>query len=345
MYPQHELILCKAISTLLQPPMMGTGFLPHTTALASSASKPPTARDIPPVTLTNITHIDASEFDPYLSQISPLYEQLWRMREKGDDDAVDILSRRSHPHPGYFAERATREPPSLSIVPHIYFNGDFHLENPRTFDVVIERSEVVRPLPMALDESAAYTKTAAPQKALATNAILQENLSWHMDIIELYLVTSSSAASTAFFPVLGSLQKLHSEAVELVERTKALRKNLEASDKDIAVNRLHIIRRKRQRENLQQLHDAVLQLKQIVDEVAACESLVDNGEMGKALDYIDSVENLIVGKSDPSKPSLKVDQRKIQLRDLRGAAALQGLRKTVSQSPHKRPSTPLPSCL
>ena len=43
-----------AISTLLQPPIVRTGLVPHTMASAAAAGfKQPTARDIPPVTLTN----------------------------------------------------------------------------------------------------------------------------------------------------------------------------------------------------------------------------------------------------------------------------------------------------
>lgn len=68
--------------------------MPHTSAPASSAHKPPTARDIPPVALTNITHVDASEFKPYLTQVEALYEQLRRVKESEDEDA-DTLNRRS----------------------------------------------------------------------------------------------------------------------------------------------------------------------------------------------------------------------------------------------------------
>lgn len=73
-----------AISTLLQPPIVRTGLQPHTAAPASSTHKPPTARDIPPVTLTNVPHVDASEFKQYLSQVGALYEQLRRVKESDD---------------------------------------------------------------------------------------------------------------------------------------------------------------------------------------------------------------------------------------------------------------------
>ncbi|KAK0727923.1 Vps54-like protein-domain-containing protein [Lasiosphaeria miniovina] len=352
-----------AISTLLQPPIVRTGLLPHTAAPASSAHKPPTSRDIPPVTLTNIPHVDSSEFKSYLSQVGALYEQLRRVqaddedsaaifsRRNKPDDASDTLADDGHLRPGRrpaatprrtstasitslspieppspvrrgssgFRRGASHGPPPLSTIPPVYFDDDFHLENPRTFDVVSERSEVVRPAPGTDDKTTSNGNAGAPRKALATNAILQEKLSWYMDTIEMHLIQSISTASTTFFTALGSLRELHSEAADSVERIRALRRELEALDVEIAAGGLNIVKERRRRENLHQLHDAVMQLREIVDGVAICESLVDSGQVDAALDNIDSLESLIAGEATYGRhPS-------IQLRDLRGATALQGV--------------------
>ncbi|KAL2152056.1 hypothetical protein VTH82DRAFT_5240 [Thermothelomyces myriococcoides] len=353
-----------AISTLLQPPIVRTGLLPHTAPPASSGHRPPTSRDIPPVALTNIPHVEASEFAPYLSQVGALYEQLRRIQSDEDQgtssthrrgtkadeypEALDeahlrpgkrpgLSSRRtstaslsslssidSGPPPGRSSSRPKRGqaqgPPPLSTIPAVYFDEDFHLENPRTFDVVSERSEVVRPAPGSNEKGASSNgQAAAPRKALATNAILQEKLSWYMDTVEMHLIQSISTASTTFFTALGSLRELHSEAADSVERIKALRKELEALDEEVAAGGLHLTQQRRKRENVKQLHDAVLQLKEIVDRVAACESLVDSGQVDQALDSIDMIENLMAGEA-PSNSDLG-----IQLRDLRDAIALQGV--------------------
>ncbi len=91
---------------------------------------------------------------------------------------------------------------------------------------------------------------------------------------------------------------------------------MEALDEEIATSGLDIIQQRQRRENLQQLHDAVMQLREIVDGVSVCESLVDSGEVELALDNIDNLEKLISGEqSFSSRP----------LRDLRGASALQGV--------------------
>jgi len=352
-----QLLTLSAISTLLQPPIVRTGLIPHTSAPASSAHKPPTARDIPPVTLTNIPHVDPSEFKPYLSQVGGLYEALQRAKDNEDDggtqlfrksknddfsDLLDLdrksasrpnlsrkaslaslassiespsIKRRTSGGPGRRAAHATTP---LSTIPNVYFEEDFHLENPRTFDVVSERSEVVKPAPGSPDERRASNGVAVGQrKALATNAILQEKLSWYMDTIEVHLISSISTASTSFFAALGSLRELHHEAAESVDRIKALRKELATLDEEMAVGGLNIVKKKRRRENLKQLSDAVQQLKQIVEGLANCESLVDEGDVDKALDAIDGLEKLISGVTSKSN--------KIQLRDLRGAVALNGV--------------------
>ncbi|KAI1354871.1 Vps54-like protein-domain-containing protein [Xylaria sp. FL0043] len=357
-----------AISTLLQPPIVRTGLQPHAAAPASSTHKPPTARDIPPVTLTNVPHVDASEFTPYLSQVGALYDQLRRMQDT-DDDVNDPVFRRgrtdelpglkddSHLRPGsrasstrsispidshsarapirrrsssgYNHRKHAQGPPPLSTIPNVYFDEDFHLENPRIFDVVSEKSEIVQSASgSATDRKSANGNAPAPRKALATNAILQEKLSWYMDTVEMHLISSISTASTTFFTALGSLKELHSEAADSVERIKTLRKELEALDREVVTNGLDIVQKQRRRENLQQLNDAVRQLREIVDSVATCESLVETGDLENALDNIDSLENLIAGRST-ARPTDGGSPRS-ELRDLRDAVALQGVGDGIS---------------
>ena len=333
----------------------------HTSAPASSIHKPPTARDIPPVPLTNIRQVDASEFKPYLTQVGALYEQLQRIKESEDegrareakgDEASDLQDdarfraggnrsqasrkssvssvaslnsmesgkRRSSGH----NRRAQHGPTPLSTIPSVYFDDDFHLENPRTFDVVSERSEVVPPNDIPDSEKTSSNGTAAvPRKALATNAILQEKLSWYMDTIEVHLINSISTASTTFFTALGALRELHSEASASVERIKTLRKDLAKLDEEIVSKGLELGQKRRKHGNLQQLNDSILQLKYVVDGVARCEALVDQGDVEASLSEIDRLEKVMDGERPPGEEHSLLDE--IQLRDLRGATALQGV--------------------
>jgi vacuolar protein sorting-associated protein 54 len=344
-----------AISTLLQPPIIRTGLQGNATS-SSAAHKPPTARDIPPVTLTNIPHVDNEEFSSYVSQFGALYEQLRRIRESEaegsstrrgskQDDATEgttdgylrpstrpgvarkgstaslssvnsVESPNSARRGSTYGRKSAQGPSPLSTIPTVYFDDDFHLENPRTFDVVSERSEVI-----PTEKTEGNGVAPAPRKALATNAILQEKLSWYMDTIEIHLINSISTASTTFFTALGSLKELHSEAAESVKRIKMLRTELKALDEEVVTQGLEIVQARKRQENLRQLHDAVMQLRRIIDAVASCEELVDAGEVDKALEGIDSLEGLITGerKSESDRDS------SFQFRDLSQASALQGV--------------------
>ncbi|MDA4133247.1 MAG: hypothetical protein OK454_09020, partial [Thaumarchaeota archaeon] len=96
----------------------------------------------------------------------------------------------------------------------------------------------------------------------------------------------------------------------------------------MATRGLDIVQKRRKRENLQQLHGAVVQLREIVNSVARCEALVDEGEEEKALDGIGALERLIAGEimgraAAPAAPP-------VQLRDLRGAPALQGVNDDIT---------------
>lgn len=317
--PVMVLLTRTAISTLLQPPIVRTGLLPHTSAPANGY-KAPTSRDIPPVTLTNIHQVDPSVFQQYLAQIGPLYDALCR---SNDDE-----SRRRR------EEEESRQGPStpdrrrsldtsrsqktksrgmgtapLSTIPSVYFDPDFRLENPRTFDVVSERSQVVRPGP----------DSSQPGRKLATNAILQEKLSWYLDTVEIHLVSSIFAASTTFFNALGSLQELHAEAATSVEKIHAVREDLSKIDHDMALDGLELVKLRRRRENVRRLGNAIAQLKEVIDSTAHCEKLVESGDLDAALDQLDDVERLICGESKGSHNL-----------DLRGISALQSAPNDLS---------------
>jgi vacuolar protein sorting-associated protein 54 len=309
-----------AISTLLQHPIQRTGLQ----ALGSSASsgyRAPTQRDIPPVALTNIPHIESKAFSPYLSQVGSLYEAFQRAKSESDGDSAlfqrdkkdgreeewqaalarrpgssrtnsissisSMLSPVETPSPKRRSsgQRRTAVTP-LSTIPSVYSDEDFHLENPRTFDVVSEHAELVS------------DPRAAPsgRKSLATNAILQEKLSWYMDTVEVHLISSISTASKSFFSALGSLRELHAEAEDSIERIQKLRKDLAKLDKEMAIDGLKVVNLKQRRQNIRKLAESIMQLEDIVSAVTKCEDMVNRGEVDTVFDNLDNVERLIRGK-------------------------------------------------
>lgn len=357
-----------AISTLLQPPIVRTGLLPHTQASAAAAGfKAPTTKDIPPVTLTNIPHVPPESFRDYLQRIGPLFERFQRGRAEPEqtpqwlkkdrelektDRFAEALERRlskeaGPPSPSLTRQTSTtifspvetpgqgsqrrrssaqgrrnrNEPTPLSTIPDVYFHHDFHLENPRTFDIVTERAEIVRPPPGTppTEQKAANGTPLPPRKALATNAILQEKLSWYMDTVEVHLINNISTASTGFFAALGSLKELQTEAEESVAKIQSLRKDLRRLDQEVAVGGLEVAAKRRRRANVRRLGQATKQVQRVVEDVKKADGMVEEGLFDEAADQMDRVGRLVCGL--PSYSGREEDE----LIDLRPLKALQGL--------------------
>ncbi|KAF2733367.1 Vps54-domain-containing protein [Polyplosphaeria fusca] len=367
-----------AISTLLQPPIVRTGMLPHTSAPSTSAHKPPSTKDIPPVTLTNVPHVEPTSFNAYLSQVGNLYDAFQRAKAETDSAAPQLLRRESGKkdeatdvlEKGLQAQAASPATPRLSAgafspstspqsrrrssgskrahptitplntIPTVYFDENFHLENPRTFDIVSEKSEVVRPVhtKSSDDVNAGSGSLDAPQqptrKALATNAILQEKLSWYMDTVEVHLISSISTASTSFFAALGSLRELQQEASDSVAKIKAVRADLHRLDEQMAIGGLKVVEMKQRRENLRRLTDATDQLQGVVVGLSHCDEVVDMGELDLAMSRVNIIEQLIFGTLDTTDPSAfswiecRLPQTPV---DLRNVKALNGVAEGIRQ--------------
>lgn len=163
------------------------------------------------------------------------------------------------------------------------------------------------------------------RKALATNAILQEKLSWYMDTVEIHLISSISTASKSFFTALGSLRELHAEAADSVKRIQVLRRDLQKIDKEMALGGLKVVNLRRRRENVRRLAAAVAQLRDVVESVSRCEELVEQGDIEIAADELDEVERLMSGEK-VSERHAEEEEKDLprQAVDLRGLKALEG---------------------
>lgn len=346
--------------------------LPYTSAQASNIHRPPSQKDIPPVTLSNIPHVEPTAFNPYLSQVGNLYEAFHRAKAEAEGEVAQQArkvsrkeSRSESLERGFYtgspagtpqlsgaafspggspkpkrrtsgSKRALPTATPLSTIPTVYFDENFHLENPRTFDIVSERSEVVRPVQQkSIDDGSGTLDAPQPtRKALATNAILQEKLSWYMDTVEVHLISAISSASTSFFAALGSLRELQLEASESVTRIKGLRADLKRLDEQMAIGGLKVVEMKRRRENLRKLADAVDQLQAVIAALSHCDEVVNKGELELAMDRLDIVERLITGALDTSDSNATswINARlPSQIIDIRSLRALDGVFEGINE--------------
>ncbi|KAF8537050.1 Vps54-like protein-domain-containing protein [Trichophaea hybrida] len=301
-------------------------------ASRTSGASRPRLGEIPPVALTQIPKFKPSAFASYLS-IAPEYARFQRAKDQG----LEELLRLSKPAGGALSsglstsehtiveDGASIKSPkrrnrkgnlavaSLQTVPQVYFDENFRLENPRTFDVVSERSEVIRSTAPAKGNGSEVSASQSQRKALATNAILQEKLSWYMDTVEVHLISSISTASSSFFAALGDLRQLHSEATASVHKIQSLRKELVRLDEEQAVKGLEIVRLRRRRDNLAKLERAVKQIERVTLSIEKVEKSLEHHEIDVALDAINETERLLTGKGGKG------------LIDLRGVRSLEAV--------------------
>ncbi|CRG89179.1 hypothetical protein PISL3812_06215 [Talaromyces islandicus] len=281
----HEAVLTilEAISTLLQPPILQTGLLPHA-AIQSTSQKPPTSRDIPPVTLSNILDVDHSVFKDYLGQVGSLFDVFQYTLLESKEGGTQVFRRdfsaakdrgtlkTSVSQGGQFA------PTLLSMIPSVYFDENFRLENPRTFDVVSEHAEV----------EGTYYQFHPAREAILVHRHCRDPF----DI-------SISQASSSFSIALGSLRELQAETAEPVAKIWKLRKDLTHLDKDIVVHGFKIIGMKQRHDNLRKLGEATQQLQCVLSGASHYEDLVTSGKLEMAIQRISYIKQLASRTLDP----------------------------------------------
>jgi vacuolar protein sorting-associated protein 54 len=284
----------------------------------------PTTRDIPTVTLTNLPVVTYASFEPYLSSIGPDYERHRRFKKGLLEEHIRIGSRdtsvvpassftdlidskllaniassnastssldetirspsyQPSPRRRTFRRNQDDEPDSLDSVPSVFFDPNFSLSNPRTFDIVNENSDLL-----------VRSGTGKPdRKSLASNAILQEKLSWYMDTVEMHLIKEINAASTSFFAALSDLQELNEDASKCVNKIGTIREEL-AQIRDMHalqgadVAKLHI--RRANIAKLQQAVDLIGKVKRIKDQI---EEHLERKENGPALQLMQDIKSLM----------------------------------------------------
>lgn len=351
---------------------------------AAANFKPPTAKDIPPVTLTQIPKVSRAELRAYLKEISSEYDQFYESRlgsefptlnapkaplsRKGSYSAlsvataseagtttgrrrssageanttgrrrrssatqslqtsVSVLSNafdslgittavpkaESNETGGYLGtnfdsvsqqdlgsqeESSSPKITPLSTIPAVFFEADFQLDNPRTFDIVSEKSSIIQTLDDG--DSNKENNGSVVRKGLANNSILQEKLSWYIDTVELHLIHEISTASHSFFSALDNLQHINLQAKKCLASIQQLRQDLKKIDESRLQLATKSLKLRQRRKNVDKLLQALLQIQVILENSDKAEAfLLKENELDKCLQYLDALDEIIAGKGQP----------------------------------------------
>lgn len=255
------------------------------------AAPPKAHSSLPTVPPADLPRVRRKDFDAYLKSVAPEWQRFEKNAELGREGVAQVsgpsasdssLSFSSSGEP--LTPRTPRLPPGkplppLQSVPEVYFDPNFNLGDPRTFNAVTEHGDQGEFL---LDDPASFSY-AQP---------IIDRLSGHADTIEQHLVREISLRSTSFFAALSNLQDLQTESEQCLERIAKLRKLLKEVDEKGAKKGLELVRLESRLRNVAAVKEGVRVIGSVAEMTGVAKNLVGAGQWGEALDVVDGLNAL-----------------------------------------------------
>eukprot|EP00271_Cylindrocystis_brebissonii_P015081 TRINITY_DN3704_c0_g1_i1.p1 TRINITY_DN3704_c0_g1~~TRINITY_DN3704_c0_g1_i1.p1 ORF type:complete len:1545 (+),score=298.01 TRINITY_DN3704_c0_g1_i1:716-5350(+) len=157
----------------------------------------------------------------------------------------------------------------LREIPPLYFAEDFSLENGATF------------------------KAACPFTTVPANMMLQEKLSYYLDLVEVHLVKEISSRSDSFFEALGQLEDLHGRIFEACRQVQNLQEGVRLLDADLVEGATRIQVSSTRRDNLLALHQKMKLVSYVNHAISTLRLLVASADCAAALDVMDDMKRLL----------------------------------------------------
>ncbi|CAO1634517.1 unnamed protein product [Parajaminaea phylloscopi] len=215
------------------------------------------------------------------------------------------------------SSRSKERLPPLSSVPPVFFEDNFNLGNPYTFDIVTERYGAVTGEAQPVEPSPVAGMEAGDQHL--------EKLSHYSDIVEQHLLHEIAAKSSSFFSALGTLQDLSQSSAACLSQLSRLRSGLVAVQDSQVKTGLQIVRcQDRRRATLLEM-EAVSRVQRWCEAKRMSELLVAHGEYGEALLAIDGLRSQMRPPSRHEAGTTAAEASEEPLIDMSQIAALQAL--------------------
>jgi len=232
--------------------------------------------DSPVVPSTTIRKVKKSEFHKYENLIADEYDTYAENLYKKTETEKSSISGQNNNN-GVIDNGATEQ--LKSIIPEIFFQEDFNLENPLIFDQVCENVNV----------------TSDIISDMAANNILQEQLSNYLDVVEVNLMSEISKKRESFFSALSSLKTLYKEIDECVDEIQNLKVQLKDVSKCETQKGLEVVCMKRKRVNLENLYNGIRLLSEVRQTQPTIQILLGQNDYIGALGLIEETNNAMRG--------------------------------------------------
>lgn len=232
---------------------------------------PPSHNDIPPVKLSKLTKVDDAQFESYLSSIRSEFS-IFQQNRSLTESSLKALD---------------KDPPSSSNtnidnVPAIFFDSNFRLDNPSVFYKVIEGNNI-------LDTS------KNNKQYLSESLLLQEKLSWYLDIIEIHLIDEISKSSSSFFNTFNELSRITETSKQSITLSKKLLANFDQLHANQVEKAYAVLRNLKKQLNLLKLQQSMLQINMVLKIADYAEIIFYQSNYLQSLNLINFSESLIKG--------------------------------------------------
>lgn len=232
--------------------------------------------------------------------------------------------------------------PPLSAVPQVFFDEQFQLGNPYTFDIVTERyGAAATSNGQAKDgETRPSDKDETQESQTSIPADHIEKLSHYSDLVEQHLLHEISTRSSSFFSALGALQDLSHSSASCLSLIHSLRSDLVSISDNQVKTGLKIVRKQDERAALKREMRGVERVRAWCENKRMAALMVGQGEYEEALVVIEGLRAQCEPSTSDAEPEATSDPKEDDLElDLAGIPAiaqllpgLDELEMSISQS-------------
>lgn len=206
------------------------------------------------VTSVPIKRVYYSDFDAYLKQITEPYQVYSASRKTESQVLLTPYSRSVSP---------SSDEKSLALVPKMFFESDFSMEDPRFFDKAYEIFQV------------------------------ESQISCFLDTVESHLAHEISFRSDSFFLALENLESLQEESRVCLNQVKELRESLSDVSRVYSCNALDTVRLTSKRKEIRKLHDVTVLLFELKQTFPTISALLAQNDYEATLGFISEAFNII----------------------------------------------------
>jgi len=220
-----------------------------------------------PIPTTTFPQFSPAIFNPYLHSLMKPYSQYKRNHFRNLVHFNPFME----DDPEFADSNSLEEDGSVDIIPRTFFSEHFSLQNPDTFQLVYE------------EES---------QSAI----LLQEKLSYYLDLVEMKIVQQVSERSASFFSALSTLEEVHEQVLISCQNIEIVRKKIIETDKLLALKSLEVTLLQQRRAKLIQLYQIIKSISEITQAKSMVRVLLSQYDYGGAIDLSLIAQQLIEGE-------------------------------------------------